>query len=104
MKGTPVNQTDDGTEPLGEAPEVFRPGRDPLHAAAQLLESHGYAVVELPKPVGVNGTDNTVWLSDPYIEQEFNGDIVISDRVPIPLGEIEGVAAAMLAAHRYVQP
>ncbi|SKS50604.1 hypothetical protein [Mycobacteroides abscessus] len=28
---------------------------DPLFTAAQLLESHGYAVVELPKPVGVNG-------------------------------------------------
>ncbi|WP_133177420.1 hypothetical protein [Mycobacteroides abscessus] len=46
-----MNQTDDGTEPLGEAPEVFRPGRDPLYAAAQLLESRGYAVVELPKPI-----------------------------------------------------
>lgn len=51
MKGTPVNQTDDGTEPLGEAPEVTRPGQDPLYAAAQLLESRGYAVVELPKPI-----------------------------------------------------
>lgn len=59
---------------------------DPLFTAAKLLESHGYAVVELPKPVGVNGTDNTVWLSDPYIEQEFNGDITISDRLGIDAG------------------
>ncbi|WJR32451.1 hypothetical protein P3F83_18240 [Mycobacteroides immunogenum] len=99
-----MNETDDGTEPLGEAPEVNGPGQDPLHVAAKLLESRGYAVVELPKPSGINGVDNTVWLDDPYIEQEFNGDIVISDRVPIPLGEIEGVAAALLAAQRYAKP
>ncbi|WP_157931095.1 hypothetical protein [Mycobacteroides abscessus] len=46
-----MNQTDDGTEPLGEAPEVTRPGQAPLYAAAKLLESRGYAVVELPKPI-----------------------------------------------------
>lgn len=73
---------------------------DPLFAAAKLLESRGYAVVELPKPVGVNGTDNRVWLSDPYIEQEFNGDITISDRLGIDADELEDVAAALLAAHR----
>ncbi|AWG64221.1 hypothetical protein DDT46_10720 [Mycobacteroides abscessus] len=73
---------------------------DPLFTAAELLESHGYAVVELPKPVGVNGTDNTVWLSDPYIEQEFNGDITISDRLGIDADELEDVAAALLAASR----
>ncbi|WP_195168445.1 hypothetical protein [Mycobacteroides abscessus] len=73
---------------------------DPLFTAAKLLEYHGYAVVELPKPVGVNGTDNTVWLSDPYIEQEFNGDITISDRLGIDADELEDVAAALLAASR----
>ncbi|SKL37858.1 hypothetical protein [Mycobacteroides abscessus] len=73
---------------------------DPLFTAAKLLESHGYAVVELPKPVGVNGTDNTVWLSDPYIEQEFNGDITVSNRLGIDADELEDVAAALLAAAR----
>lgn len=73
---------------------------DPLFTAAKLLESHGYAVVELPKPVGVSGTDNTVWLSDPYIEQEFNGDITVSDRLGIDADELEDVAGALLAASR----
>lgn len=73
---------------------------DPLFAAAQLLESRGYAIVELPKPSGINGTDNTVWLSDPYIEQEFNGDITISDQLGIDADQLEDVAAALLAAAR----
>lgn len=73
---------------------------DPLFTAAQLLESRGYAVVELPKPSGINETENTVWLSDPYIEQEFKGDIVISDRLAIDADQLEDVAAALLAAHR----
>lgn len=80
MKGTPVNQTDDGTEPLGEAPEVFRPGQDPLYAAAKLLESRGYAVVELPKPiqnglggfaVGVGGFVTAA--GDDVVISEFSG-------------------------------
>lgn len=73
---------------------------DPLFTAAKLLESHGYAVVELPKSVGINGTDNTVWLSDPYIEQVFNGDITISDQLGIDADQLEDVAAALLAASR----
>lgn len=73
---------------------------DPLFTAAKLLESHGYAVVELPKAVGVNGTDNTVWMSDLYIEQEFNGDVTISDQLGIDADQLEDVAAALLAAHR----
>ncbi|MDO3312369.1 hypothetical protein [Mycobacteroides abscessus] len=50
-----MNETDDGTEPLGEAPEVTRPGQDPLHAAAKLLESRGYAVVERSRVVETTG-------------------------------------------------
>ncbi|BBB42828.1 hypothetical protein [Mycobacteroides abscessus] len=29
-----------------------------------------------------------MWLSDPYIEQEFNGDITISDRLGIDADEL----------------
>ncbi|MDM2398139.1 hypothetical protein PP613_03795 [Mycobacteroides abscessus] len=48
---------------------------DPLSAAAQLLESRGYAVIEQLEPCGINEADNTVWSHQPhYIEQEFNGD------------------------------
>ncbi|AXF51544.1 hypothetical protein CONSTELLA_54 [Mycobacterium phage Constella] len=37
------------------------------------LYARGYAVVKLPKPVGVNGEDDAVWLKAPYIEPHLDG-------------------------------
>ncbi|CPT96763.1 hypothetical protein PP633_06155 [Mycobacteroides abscessus] len=72
---------------------------DPLFTAAKLLESHGYAVVELPKPVGVNGADNAVWSHQPhYIEQEFNGDLIIDDRISFAAADLHALAEIFAAA------
>jgi hypothetical protein len=62
------------------------------------LKAAGYAVVELPEAVGVNGQDNRVWLRAPHIEQEFNRDVVIADRLGFDVLELRTVAAALLAA------
>lgn len=62
------------------------------------LQAAGHAVVELPEMVGVNGTDNAVWCRSPYIEQEFNGDVLIADRIGFDVDELRTIAAALLAA------
>ncbi|OHU29053.1 hypothetical protein [Mycobacteroides chelonae] len=72
---------------------------DPLFTAAQLLESRGHAVVDLPQPVGINGVDNTVWSHQPhYIEQEFNGDLIVDDRISFAAGDLQALAEIFAAA------
>lgn len=74
-----------------------------LHTEHQLdaLKASGYEVVKLPNPVGVNGADNRVWSHEPhYIEQEFNGDIVIDDRLGIDCCDLAIVGEILLAAFR----
>lgn len=38
-----------------------------------------------------------VWRENPYIEQEFNGDVVISDRLALALAAAALIAAARVA-------
>ncbi|MFA4084225.1 hypothetical protein [Mycobacterium sp. D16R24] len=72
---------------------------DPLFAAAQLLESRGYAVIEQLEPCGINGVDNTVWSHHPhYIEQEFNGDLIIDDRISFAAADLRALAEIFAAA------
>lgn len=72
---------------------------NPLFRAAQLLESRGYAVMELPKPGGINGVDNIIWDNDShYIEQEFNGDLIIDDRISFAASDLSALAEIFAAA------
>ncbi|QFP96772.1 hypothetical protein SEA_JACKSPARROW_80 [Mycobacterium phage JackSparrow] len=49
--------------------------------------------------MGVNGADNRVWSHRPhYIEQEFNGDVIINDRLGIDADHLRETAAILLAA------
>lgn len=101
-----MNETDDGTEPLGEAPEVDRPGRDPLHAAAKLLESHGYAVVQLPKPIR-DGVGEFRAGPGGFVVAA-GGDVAICDYAgsPITFRSVDKalpLAAAILAAIAYIE-
>ncbi|WP_157835763.1 hypothetical protein [Mycobacteroides abscessus] len=101
-----MNQTDDGTEPLGEAPEVFRPGQDPLYAAAQLLESRGYAVVQLPKPIR-DGVGEFRAGPGGFVVAA-GGDVAICDYSGSPItfrstGKALRLAAAILAAIAYIE-
>jgi len=60
-----------------------------------------YVMVHLPEPVGINGTDNCIWSREPhYIEQEFNGDIVINDRLGIDADDLAAVGSILLAANK----
>lgn len=65
------------------------------------LAANGYAVIELPKPTGVNGQDNRVWndgRTTHYVEQELNGDVVINDRQHVAADELVHLGAVLLAA------
>ena len=79
---------------LGWGRRSYREDAEAIFAALQ----RRYAIVELPKKVGVNGADNTVWLDNPYVEQDFSGCVVISDRVGVDAEELLPLAAALLAA------
>ena len=68
---------------------------DDIYAA---LHAAGFVVVKLPEMVGVNGSDNAVWLDDPYIEQEFGGAVIVSDCLGLNPLVLRKVAAALLAA------
>ncbi|WP_373202640.1 hypothetical protein [Mycobacterium marinum] len=63
-----------------------------------LLSLPGIAIVELPQMAGVNSLDNAVWYREPYTEQSFDGEVVISDRVAIGVEHLRPFAAALLAA------
>jgi len=68
-------------------------------AADALLGLPGVAVTQLPEPIGVNGNDNRVWSHTPnYIEQEFEGDVIINDRLGIDADHLRNTAAILLAA------
>lgn len=55
--------------------------------------------VQLPEPAGVNGQDNHTWNhSRHYIEQEFNGDVIIDDRLGIDACDLADLGAIFLAA------
>lgn len=72
---------------------------DPLFTAAKLLESHGYVVIERLEPCGINGADNAVWSHQPhYIEQEFNGDLIIDDRISFAAADLHALAEIFAAA------
>lgn len=71
---------------------------DPLFTAAKLLESHGYAVIERLEPCGINGADNAVWSHRHYIEQEFNGDLIIDDRISFAAADLHALAEIFAAA------
>lgn len=69
------------------------------HVAEALLGLSGVAVTQLPEPIGVNGNDNRVWSHTPnYIEQEFEGDVIINDRLGIDADHLRNTAAILLAA------
>jgi hypothetical protein len=69
------------------------------HLADVLLSLPGVAVTQLPEPIGTNGNDNRVWENGPnYIEQEFEGDVIINDRLGIDAEHLRATAAILLAA------
>lgn len=69
------------------------------HVANALLSLEGVSVVKLPGSTGVNGQDNRVWsIPGFYVEQEFNGDVIINDRFAVCADELPALAAALLAA------
>ena len=69
------------------------------HLADVLLSLDGIAVVELPKRSGINGDDNAVWrFGSSYVEQEFNGDVLVNDQLSICADELGDFAAVLLAA------
>lgn len=75
----------------------------PAHLASVITSLEGVAVVETVQPSGVNGQDNAVWrIPGFYVEQEFNGDVVINDRLGICADELPALAAALLAAADHV--
>lgn len=86
------------TEPEDDAD---KPDWDALPGklAGVLLALPGVAVTQLPEPIGVNGNDNRVWSHTPnYIEQEFEGDVIINDRLGIDADHLRNTAAILLAA------
>ncbi|AHK12118.1 hypothetical protein PBI_ALSFRO_67 [Mycobacterium phage Alsfro] len=69
------------------------------HVADVIASLPGVAVIQLPEPVGVNGADNRVWSHLPhYVEQEFNGDVIIDDRLEVDAADLRETATALLAA------
>lgn len=79
---------------------VMPPGPDFCdHLADVLLSLEGVTIVALPEPSGINGADNRVWHPHGfYVEQEFNGDVVINDRLAVCADELRALAAVLLAA------
>jgi len=78
---------------------------DETHAIRAVLDaittSPRHALVELPGPVGVNGADNRVWAESPrYVEQDFDGGVIISDRMGIDADELYDLGAILIAASR----
>ena len=68
------------------------------------LKAAGYAVVDLPKPTGVNGQDNLSWSAGAhYVEQEFNGTVIIGDRFAVEPNELLELAAKLLAAYASIE-
>ena len=71
-----------------------------LKMALELIGRRSDVVaVQLPKPTGVNGQDNHVWShARHYIEQEFNGDVIVNDRIGINACDLADLGAIFLAA------
>ena len=93
---------------IGRGYESMTVGIDEARAMADAILQHlideKYWVVRASQPIGVNGQDNVVWMEDPYIEQEFNGDVVISDRVGLDGDDLHDIAIALMGASvRYAE-
>lgn len=68
-------------------------------AADAILAAPGVTTIALPEPTGINGQDNRVWrIPGFYVEQEFNGDVVINDRLAVCADELPALVAALAAA------
>ena len=79
-------------------------GLDGMAETSDILEALKKArwrLVKLPEPTGINGPGNVVWndgQTTHYVEQEFNGDVIINDRVHVSADELDHLSAVLLAA------
>lgn len=79
---------------------TYSRSRDLAIQGLSALREAGFELVKLHDRPMVNSADNAVWCQAPYVEQEFGGDVIISDRLGIDRGELRDVAVALLSAER----
>ncbi|UCZ58682.1 hypothetical protein [Mycolicibacterium phocaicum] len=97
-----MNATEDGMEPVGEAPEVsVRTASLTLALAQKLLEANGYAVVQLPTRHLDSDGINMAWSHASYWHRTSETDESISIHGVhryMDVSVAESLAADLLAA------